>query len=192
MKHIESYHQYNEGFDILSKIKDYLDNKLHTMSSRFIKGVERDLIHFAKIYNLSILDMRDRKKIELALLENNESFQPYPGYGQTPPPMDFHPHGDKENFKKSVQWVIKHPILHKLSKFTFLLSIISTIGQGVGLYFADPQSNLPVKLIISMVATIIAGLFIFILGEGTLSSKDINQFTDEDKPDIKNFDHNIL
>lgn len=191
MKHLQSYQQFNEGFDLLSKVKDYLTSKLQKISLKTIEGIKSDLIQFAQMYNLSSEDMKDKKKVESALLKYNENFQPpYPGYGQIPGPISqsANQSSSGEEVKKSAaNWVVEHPILHKLSKLTFLLSILTAIGQGVGLYFADPESNLPVKLVASMVATIIVGLFLFLLGKGDWSMEDAKQVLDERDDEIDRF-----
>lgn len=190
MKHLQSYQKFNEGFDLLSKVKDYITNKLHNLSSKTIEGIKSDLIQFAQMYNLSSEDMRDRKKVEAALLKYNENFQPpYPGFDQIPGPIhqSVNQYSQDNEGKNSAKWVLEHPTLHKLSKFTLLLSLITTIGQGVGLYFADPESNLPIKLIISMVATIIVGLFLFLLGKGDWSTEDAKKKLDERDDEIDRF-----
>lgn len=191
MKHLQSYQQFNEGFDLLSKVKDYLTSKLQKISLKTIEGIKSDLIQFTQMYNLTPEDMKDKKKVEAALLKYNENFQPpYPGYGQIPGPISQRAsqNSSGEEVKKSAaKWVVEHPILHKLSKLTFLLSILTAIGQGVGLYFTDTESNLPVKLVASMVATIIVGLFLFLLGKGDWSMEYAKKVLDERDDEIDRF-----
>ena len=64
MRYLENFQSYNEEFDFLNKIKDYLKNKLNSYSSTVIDNIKSDLIHFCESNNLNVNDLQDVNKLK--------------------------------------------------------------------------------------------------------------------------------
>jgi hypothetical protein len=185
MRHIETFQSFNEEFDIISKIKDYLNKKLKNISYEFFKGLKSDLINFAESNNLSLQDLKDKKKVEMALMSSNENFTPY-NTGIPPGPWKgfrsdeedrLTPEERKEIAKANAKWVVDHPILHKLSKYTFLASLIVFVGEMVGIFFIKQSQG---AFITSVAASIIVMVFTLVFGNITWSLEDAKKELESD------------
>lgn len=193
MKHLESFQSFNEELDILTKIREFLKKQINKFSSQYLVGIKRDLIDFAESNNLSLQDLKDKNKIKMALMNSNENFDPGSspfGYNNGfPPPLGGFPSDNikltpeerKKIAKANAKWVVDHPILHRLAKYGFLLSLIVFIGEFVGIFFIEQTQG---AYIIGVISSIIVMIFTLVFGNITLSIEDAKkELQDEDGDD---------
>ena len=173
MRYLENFQSYNEEFDFLNKIKDYIKNKLNSYSSTVIDNIKSDLIHFCEANNLNVNDLQDVNKLKSVLLAKNESSFNYVTGMLEDDEDDRILRSGTEEEKLEVQkrraytqysnakWVVNNPILHKLSRYGSLLTLILSILQFFGI-----KDN--PNFIFTGVATIIAAVSFFVLGNAEI------------------------
>ena len=185
MRYLENFQSYNEEFDFLNKIKDYIKNKLNSYSSTVIDNIKSDLIHFCETNNLNVNDLQDVNKLKSVLLAKNESsFNYVTGMFEDDEDDRILRSGTEEE-KLEVQkrraytqysnakWVVDNPILHKLSRYGSLLTLILSILQFFGI-----KDN--PNFIFTGVATIIAAVSFFVIGNAYYTRKSA-------KKDVKRY-----
>jgi hypothetical protein len=173
MRHIENFQSFgnslNEEFDILSKAKDFISKKIKSMSPRFLKGLESDLMNFAKLYNLSPEDLRNSKKIEMSLKAINEDILPdmQDGFPDSSNLSNYEssPEERMRNLRNNAKWVLNNPVLHRLSQFSFLTSLISAVLGFVEIFTSVAnEKDITQGLVIRIVASIIVMMFTAVVG----------------------------
>jgi hypothetical protein len=189
MRYLENFQSYNEEFDFLNKIKDYIKNKLNSYSSTVIDNIKSDLIHFCEANNLNVNDLQDVNKLKSVLLAKNESTMNWvTGQWEEDEDDRILRSGTEEeklelqkrrayNQYRDAKWIVDNPILHKLSRYGSLLTLILSILQFFGIKDNPDYSLL---LISTGVATIIATVSFFILGGGYTTRKSA-------KKDVKRY-----
>jgi hypothetical protein len=198
MRYLENFQSYNEEFDFLNKIKDYLKNKLNSYSSTLIDNIKSDLIHFCETNNLNVNDLQDINKLKSVLLSKNESTMNWVTGQWEEDEDDRILRSGTEEEKLELQkrraytqysdakWIVDNPILHKLSRYGSLLTLILSILQFFGIKDNPDYSLL---LISTGVATIIATVSFFILGGGYTTrksaKKDVKRYLKNKKKEEK-------
>jgi hypothetical protein len=177
MKYLESFQSFNEELDILTKIREFLKKQINKFSSQYLAGIKKDLIDFAESNNLSLQDLKDKNKIKMALMNSNENLTPY-NNGFLPGPWGGFPSDAEDRLtseerkqiaKANAKWVVDHPVLNKLAKYGFLLSLIVLIGEFVGIFFINQNQG---AFITGVISSIIVMLFTLVFGNITWSIED--------------------
>jgi hypothetical protein len=171
MKHLKTFENFsiNEEFDVINKIKSYILDKLKKYSSSKIEGIKSDLVRFAKDYNLSLEDLKDKNKVEMALLESNENFSNQ-SFG--PPQKEETPEEQERRRKSDAEMVLNHPVITKLSRYVLLSSIISLVIEFASLFIFKDNGLSQNTWVATVAATVIAMAFGFVFAGGGYSEEE--------------------